>query len=232
MLELFKKKTDDFIPENIDTNINEKDYLCFKNIQEADAWGKDIYGKYGEEYKYIVKQLREHDKHENPYKISVDSLGRYCGYEFKQINDMMRGITNERFDYNIKINNILTSLYRSPVLKERMVLYRIVCQKVIDKIIENDKSGLPFVEDGFMSTALAYVGVEDMKETCLLKIYLNYYEEQNVHGLYVNEYTNKRSETELLLMPGLFIRLLDKPYWDESFGKWVYKVTVFPMRVL
>ena len=120
MFELFKKN-DDFIPSNIDVNINDNDYLRFRNIQEADDWGKDFYGKYGEKYKYIVKQLSEHDKKENSYKISADSLGGYCGYEYIQINSMMRGITNESLDYNIKINNILTTLYRSPVIKEKMI---------------------------------------------------------------------------------------------------------------
>ena len=61
MFELFKKN-DDFIPSNIDVNINDNDYLRFRNIQEADDWGKDFYGKYGEKYKYIVKQLSEHEK--------------------------------------------------------------------------------------------------------------------------------------------------------------------------
>lgn len=231
MFELFKKN-DDFIPSNIDVNINDNDYLRFRNIQEADDWGKDFYGKYGERYKYIVKQLSEHDKKENSYKISADSLGGYCGYEYIQINSMMRGITNESLDYNIKINNILTTLYRSPVIKEKMILYRVVSRDVADKIIEKEKENSAFAENAFMSTALSYDGINDIEEPCLLKIYLNYYPDQNVHGLYVNEYTDKRSETELLLMPGLYIRMLDKPYWDESFKKWVYKVTVFPMRIL
>ena len=145
---------------------------------------------------------------------------------------MMRGITNESLDYNIKINNILTTLYRSPVIKEKMILYRVVSRDVADKIIEKEKENSAFAENAFMSTALSYDGINDIEEPCLLKIYLNYYPDQNVHGLYVNEYTDKRSETELLLMPGLYIRMLDKPYWDESFKKWVYKVTVFPMRIL
>ena len=57
MFELFKKN-DDFIPSNIDVNINDNDYLRFRNIQEADDWGKDFYGKYGEKYKYIVRKKK------------------------------------------------------------------------------------------------------------------------------------------------------------------------------
>lgn len=223
------KDAKDFVPNNIDVDIDDNDYLQFKTIQEADAWGKAVYGKYGEEYKGISALLRKHAERTrtNWYKISADSIGMYCGNEFKQINSLMRGISNENADYNIKINNILFSMYRTPVLEQKMILYRVVSQKIISEIMERDKEKFDFLENGFMSTALSYECIKNIEEPCMLKIYLNYYGCKNVYGLYVNEYTNKRDETELLLMPGLYIRLLDKPYMDQIIGKWVYKVTVF-----
>lgn len=152
------KGAKDFVPNNIDVDIDDNDYLKFKTIQEADAWGKVVYGKYGEEYKGISALLRKHVERTrtNWYKISADSIGMYCGNEFKQINSLMRGISNENADYNIKINNILFSMYRTPVLEQKMILYRVVSQKIISEIMERDKEKSDFLENGFMSTALSY----------------------------------------------------------------------------
>ena len=217
---MIKERLKEFKYGKFIKNINESDYLEFKEVNDAEEWGKNHYSKWSEEYKRNMNIIK---------KVIIDScvtsvIECYCGYSYREINRYLR--FNRDNEYNLEremATTLAIMLSMAPRVPENIVAYRLVCDDFVKKIIENNKSGIPTIEKGFISTSLlkeiidsdeAYSGHNN-----LLKIYVP----KNTIGIYVNGVA-KRSEQELLLLPNGYFRLIKSPYIDGK--KKVYECEI------
>ena len=149
----------------------------------------------------------------------------YCGYSYKQINNFLRnGIDSEENLYREMADILSMVLCSAPRIPCNLVLYRMVNDEFIDKLIEQNKQDIPtpIQEKGFMSTSLIKDIVNENEAYAAEKNVLKIYVEQSTIGIYVNSVT-RRSEEEMLLFPNMHLGLSDYPHKDIDSGKIVYE---------
>lgn len=208
-------------------------YHEFTSMKEADEWGKEKYSDWAESYKEIFLITAQYK--EGSILHVVDPVDMYLGYEYERINDYLRTGEPADSDYNIRIriSNLIMAISCAPVIGQKIVLYRQVPAKMIEEMIGRNKgtNQLPYQEKGFMSTSL-------LKTSCakscgnseyMLKIYVEDF--CPIHAIYANVIRG-RDEAELLLPPGLFMRMAGYPYKDEGTGKTIYETQLFSMNSL
>lgn len=200
---------------------NKEKYKEFKNAEEAQVWGMTHYGHWAEQYKNTMKFARNAVKG----SLCTAPLECYCGYSYRQINQFMRNDADNEYNTYRELADILSIvLCSAPRIPCNLVLYRLVNEEFIEKLIEANKENTPtpIQEKGFMSTSLLKDITNESEpyaaENNLLKIYV----QEETIGVYVNAVT-KRSEEEMLLFPNMYLGLSSYPYTDKENGRKVFE---------
>lgn len=199
---------------------DKESYKEFKDKEEAKRWGNVVYSNWAENYKKKQRQIRQLKTHAH---LCIDPVEQYCGYTYEHINAVLRGTKEDKTGiYEQMINLLLWELYEAPRIPCDLVLYRLVSDEFVDKLIKCNRAEepVPLQEKGFMSTSLC----KDITSTeghylqfnKLLKIYV----EKGTVGAYTSIVAGK-SEEEMLLLPNRYLALVEYPYIDA--GKEVYE---------
>lgn len=204
--------------------INKSEYRTFTSRDEADNWGNSIYSAWAK--KYVRTMNLTHSISPRNISIQTSALECYCGYCYRQINSYMRGNDSVENIF-IEAAHILSLIIASaPPIPEKIVVYRLVCDKFVDDMLENNRHNRPIIESAFLSTSLL-IDVSYQEEWYsanknMLKIYVP----QNILGVYVNPITN-RGECEMLISPNNALRLIEYPYRDNTINKDIYECELF-----
>ncbi len=196
-------------------------YKEFRTATEAEEWGMEIYQNWANKYKEVMKLAK---------KIELDRMFTapiecYCGYTYREINNFLRNevdIESNRYREMADILSIV--LCSAPRIPINLILYRLVSDEFISELIRLNKqdSPIPIQEKGFISTSLIKDIVNENEayasERNLLKIYV----ESDTVGIYVNAIA-RRSEQEMLLIPNMYLALVEYPYIDQLIGKTVFE---------
>lgn len=200
---------------------NKKEYLEFKNQEEAHAWGMEHYKNWADKYKSVMQMSKMAIKG----SFCNAPLECYCGYSYRQINEFLRyEEDDECHTYRELADFLSVVLCSAPRIPHDLVLYRMVNDGFIDMLIEKNKQkfSTPIQEKGFMSTSLLKDIANESEpyaaENNLLKIFVP----KDTIGIYVNSVT-RRSEEEMLLFPNMFLGLISYPYKDEETGKMMFE---------
>lgn len=224
MFSVFKKKEKKY--GKLRRIINDKEeYLEINSQDEASEWGTALYSEWSNKYKEVMKIARGglHGSH------IKSPLQCYCGWSYRNINEYLREGRDDSLGRNRELSNLLMVLLCSaPRIPEDLILYRIVDDRFINKLIQKNKVGSAIQERGFMSTSL----LKDIarqeepynRGNNMLKIYVP----KGTIGVYVNV-VDKRNEEEILLFPNYFLGLIDYPYTDEDTEKVIYECKLFEL---
>lgn len=199
-------------------------YVHFKEKKEAEQWGMQHYELWALKYKMIMNMAQ--DVLRGAY--ANKTVEAYCGYKYREVNTFLR--TDEDCDNGTykEVADILSlAICTAPRIPCDVVLYRMVEDDFIKQLIQCNKkcNPVPVLEKGFMSTSLLKrIAFEDNRNN-LLKIYVK----KNTCGIYVNAVA-KRGEEEMLLLPNMFLRLIEYPYLDEESGKTIYECKLIDMN--
>lgn len=202
---------------------DKKSYVHFIEEKDAEQWGMLHYKLWATKYKKIMSMAQ--DVLRGTYANKPIEV--YCGYKFREINTFLR--TDEECDNGTyrEVADILSIVIcGAPRIPCNVVLYRVVDEDFINQLIMCNKrcNPVPVLEKGFMSTSLLKrIAFEDDRKN-LLKIYV----EKDICGIYVNAVT-KRDEEEMLLLPNMYLRLIEYPYFDEESGKTIYECKLLDM---
>lgn len=196
-------------------------YREFLTEDESREWGKAHYGKWANNYRKQMRLAKGYTKDD----YVLESIERYCGYNYKKINEGLRnGFETSNIMYRMLANVLSMILCGAPRIPDNIVLYRVVGKEAIQQILKNNELYTQSKELGFLSTSMLKSIVnngEFARGEALLKMYVK----KGTVGVYVNEVTC-RNEEEILLPPGLFIRILGTPYLDKIINKLVYECEV------
>lgn len=203
---------------SIDSNINKDEYKNFKSTLEAEKWGMQYYRKWGKHYLNSMKATKGIIK-ENGISNSIEY---YCGETYRWINQYLRtGIDNSLSKTYANIADTLTIiLCLAPRVSENIIVYRLVNNEFIERLIEANKQGIWVQENGFLSTSLTENIVNNNEYYSSYNNLLKIYVKSNTVGVYVNAVT-KRQEEELLLAPNGYLKLLEYPYKKNN--RFVYE---------
>lgn len=203
---------------NID---DKKEYIEFKNQEEARTWGIKYYKKWADKYKRVMQMSKRAIK----CSLCDEPLECYCGYSYRQINEFLRyDKDNENHTYRELADILSIVLCSAPRIPHNLILYRMVNDEFIDMLIKKNKQKLPtpIQEKGFMSTSLLKDIAKENEpyavENSLLKIFVS----KDTIGVYVNAITS-RNEEEMLLFPNMYLGLVSYPYKDEKIRKTIYE---------
>lgn len=215
----------DLTDNDIEPIDNPENYREFKNKDEAEQWGRNIYDLWGQEVKRFenVKRRSSMFSDDNPWVYSP--LQWYCGEGYKQINKYYRTGRSINDKYKYMAIRISEELLLAPRIPENIVLYRYVDEEFMNELInatKNNKSKR-YYEKGFMSTSLLKSIIKDAydkyersqyapSQLYLLKLYVD----KGTAGAYVNSIV-KRDEFEMLLQNNLFLQICKKPYYDHEY---------------
>lgn len=196
-------------------------YNEFLNDNECDAWGRSIYKEWAKKYEKIMHSL-------NGIALSNAPIECYCGYTYQQINNYLRtGIDEHSLNkYREMTQLIVYAMVNAPRVPCNLIAYRLVSDEFIKEMINRNRIlSKSIKEKGFMSVSLVKTSLLEQNEAYsdyinLLKIYLK----KNQIGFYTNSIeSTTRGEKELLLAPGLYLRMIEYPYKDKDSGKVIYE---------
>ncbi|MDE5553386.1 MAG: hypothetical protein K2I67_02455 [Malacoplasma sp.] len=197
--------------------IDKLSYREFSDSNESSEWGNKIYKQWAENYKSTSEKVKSVDA-PPCCEIPFES---YCGNNYLSTNSNLR-------DSNVNETNeehyvLFREICSAPVIPENIVVYRLVCDEVIERLttIRDDKPYI-YEEKGFMSTSLLKSIVKSDEQYTEHKNMLKIYVSKNTIGVYVNVIT-KRSEEEILFVSGMRLGLINKPYNDKAIGKTIYE---------
>ena len=212
----------------INDTINTNEYREFENQEEAELWGKEHFDEWASNHKKMFQLTL---KYGNPLLHLADPADMYFGDKHADINKALRKETaydSVPRDIVSYTGNLMMTIFSAPVIGEKVVLYKQVPKKMVKKLVEYNKKGVPYLEKGFLSTSM-------VKECCanhcgsseyMLKIYVDDY--APIHAIFANA-IRVSSEEELLLPPKMYMRMVKYPYVDEVTGKIVYEVRLINM---
>lgn len=206
----------------MNNNIISSDYIEFKEDATAEEWGNKHYGEWAQSYK---RNMEVANKVIETSSLS-SSLECYCGYNYRQINEYLRfGIIDTSTNLYKQMSDILAViLSMAPRIPDNIIVYRLVCDEFINKLIENNKKGIPTQEKGFISTSLTKNILKSEEFYSDHKNLIKIYVKAKSVGIYVNG-VEKRHEQEVLLYPNGYFKLLKNPY--EENNKKVYECELF-----
>ena len=209
---------------NID---NKKEYLEFKNQEEAQTWGMEHYKNWADKYKRVMRMSRTAIKG----SLCDAPVECYCGYSYRQINEFLRYEKDDEYHTYRELADILSVvLCSAPRIPHDLVLYRIVNDEFIDILIEKNRQKLPtpVQEKGFMSASLLKDIVNEKEPYAAGNNLLKIFVPKDTIGIYVNAVT-RRNEEEMLLFPNMFLGLMSYPYKDGETGKMVFECQLIKM---
>lgn len=202
---------------NID---NREEYIEFKNKMEARKWGLNYYDAWSNKYKETMRNARIANN-----GCFYKPIECYCGYSYLKINNYLRYGSDNINDNYRELANILSIIVCSaPKIPFDVILYRMVNDEFIEKLIEKNKMEIPtpIKETGFMSTSLIKDIVNQSEPYASEKNLLKIYVKKETIGVYVNSVI-MRNEEKILIMPNMFLGLIAYPYRDDESGKLVYE---------
>ncbi|MGN1141098.1 MAG: ADP-ribosyltransferase [Oliverpabstia sp.] len=214
----------------ININIPREDFHEFESAKEAEIWGQEKYKAWSETYKNIFHMTTQY-KEGTPLHV-VDPADMYFGFKYHEINEILRTDKTNNYtpDLPFYISNLIMAVFSAPIIGEKIVLYRHVSKKMVQEMVSRnkDKNCLPYEEKGFMSTSMvkACCAKNCGNHDYILKMYVE--DRAPIHAIYAN-LIRQRTEKELLLPPGLYIRMAGYPYHDEETGKTIIEVQLFSM---
>ena len=195
-------------------NLDKSSYRSFSTIEEAEEWGNKYYGKWAEEYKTNIINLKQIFE-----SSGYSAIEEYCGHDYKNINSIL---WDERLDnasdlYKIKINTMLISIALAPRIPENIVVYRGVLNSFIRELKIDRKKDFWKRNKGFLSTSLISNFELDHGYEAILRIYLP----KGTYGAYVTNVSGRSQEQEILFLPNAYLKLLDsKRIYKEKIGKY------------
>lgn len=199
---------------------NKENYKEFISKEESKKWGKIHYSDWGKKYTNLMKSVKE-KLSMKIFEIPVES---YCGNTYSSINRYLRNDIHSTSNYEREISDMLIiAIHSAPRIPNDIIVYRLVSDNFIQKLIENNKNGKHFTkEKGFISTStLKSITELDERYTTydnMLKIYVP----KGMLGLYVNSVTGRKEE-EILFPPNLDLSLIKYPYKDKETKKTIYE---------
>ena len=195
-------------------NLDKSSYRSFSTEEEAEEWGNKYYGKWSEEYKTNIINLKQIFE-----SSGYSAIEEYCGHDYKNINSIL---WDERLDnasdlYKIKINTMLLSIALAPRIPENIVVYRGVSNSFIRELKSDRKKDFWKRYKGFLSTSLISNFELDHGYEAILRIYLP----KGTYGAYVTNVSGRSQEQEILFLPNAYLKLLDsKRIYKEKIGKY------------
>lgn len=206
----------------IDDKSENKEFLT---AEECKKWG-EYYSDWTKRYKEIMSLF---ERIKPDYSLESAPIECYCGNSYRGINEFLRfGYHSDKHVYDKMVDILIMTLCSAPKIKDNIVVYRVVNDVFIKELIENNKLSdpIPTQEIGFMSTSLlkdiVNVYSDGGSGQYLLKIYVP----KGTVGIYVNTVT-RRDEEEILLAPNNYLRLIEYPYYDES-----YSIRIFECQLI
>lgn len=206
---------------------DKKEYLEFKNQEEAQTWGIENYKNWADKYKQVMQMSKKTIKG----SLCGAPLECYCGYSYRQINEFLRyEKDDEGHNYRELADILSVVLCSAPRVPHDLVLYRMVNDEFIKALIKKNKQAqpAPIQEKGFMSTSLlkniANENESYARQNNILKIFVP----KDTIGVYVNVVTS-RSEEEMLLFPNMYLGLESYPHEDEETGKMMFECQLIKM---
>lgn len=209
---------------NID---DKKEYLEFKNQEEARSWGIEHYKDWADKYKRVMQMSKMAIKG----SLCDAPLECYCGYSYRQINEFLRYEKDDEYHTYRELADILSIvLCSAPRVPHDLVLYRMVNDEFIKVLIEKNKQALPtpIQEKGFMSTSLLKNIANETESYASQNNILKIFVPKDTIGVYVDAITS-RSEEEMLLFPNMYLGLVSYPYKDEETGKMIFECQLIKM---
>lgn len=209
---------------NID---DKKEYLEFKNQEEARSWGIEHYKDWADKYKRVMQMSKMAIKG----SLCDAPLECYCGYSYRQINEFLRYEKDDEYHTYRELADILSIvLCSAPRVPHDLVLYRMVNDEFIKVLIEKNKQALPIPiqEKGFMSTSLLKNIANETESYASQNNILKIFVPKDTIGVYVDAITS-RSEEEMLLFPNMYLGLVSYPYKDEETGKMMFECQLIKM---
>lgn len=206
---------------------DKKEYLEFKNQEEARSWGIEHYKNWADKYKRVMQMSKRAIKG----SLCGEPLECYCGYSYRQINEFLRYEKDNEYHTYRELADILSIILCSaPRVPHDLVLYRMVNDEFIKVLIEKNKQALPtpIQEKGFMSTSLLKNIANETESYASQNNILKIFVPKDTIGVYVNAVTS-RSEEEMLLFPNMYLGLVSYPYKDEETGKMMFECQLIKM---
>lgn len=200
-------------------------YKELLTVEECRKWG-DYYSNWAKRYKEVMSLT---EKIKTQHSLETSTIECYCGYTYREINEFLR--FEHHFNkhlYDKMVDILIMTLCSAPKIKDDIVVYRVVNDVFIKELIRNNKlpDSIPTQEKGFLSTSLlkniVNVYSDGDSGLYLLKIYVP----KGTVGIYVNPVTG-RYEEEILLAPNNYLRLIEYPYYDES-----YSIKIFECQLI
>lgn len=200
-------------------------YKHFTSIDMATEWARKYYSDWSRKYEDIYGPGNHNclgNYMEN--SGSDDPIRNYCGLGAKNLNGYLRRTAKPCLDQTNYNDALVTLLLFAPRIPENVVVYRYVPDIVIKAILNENKAGRHYTDNGFMSCSLLFDPPD--------KQHFNHH--QNVLELHVDEHTVgayvnliqkcERYEYELLILRNAQMFLIDYPYKREN-------RMVYPMRL-
>lgn len=202
--------------------------MSFMSELDAEQWGNNNYAAWSTKYKQNMRIAAEIEGRNTAYPFAT--IERYCGYEYRQINNYLRGcFDDELFAVYKEMSHILTMLIcDAPTISNNIVVYRMACDEFIDHLYQQNKNGKPAVEKGFMSTGLLENIAEQSDPYAEHKHILKIYVPKGTPGIYVNSIA-KRSEQEILIAPNRFLGMINYPHVEKN-GKTMIECKLLNME--
>lgn len=211
--------------------IDSADYKSFYSFQEAEEWGKLHYNKWAQNYKKTMPLASDIMRDRS---VASAPLEFYCGHCYRDMNSYLRNgpAVSYRCQAVTLCDVLIVSLCHAPRVPEQIVVYRLVCDEFIQKLLADNKAGTYTTEFGFLSTSLLaniidHTEEQYSKHNSLLKIYVP----RGTVGIYVNSVT-ARVEQEMLFAPRRGLALVAPPYFDTDIGKNVFECRLINMEVV
>lgn len=205
---------------------NKSKYKEFLTVEECRKWREYYYSDLAKRYKEVMSLT---EKIKTQHYLETATVECYCGYSYIEINKLLRlGSISDKKLYDKMADVLIMTLCSAPRIPENIVVYRVIDKSFIEDMIRHNKLSrpTPIQEKGFMSTSLLQNIIntysESVEEPHLLKIYVP----KNTIGIYVNSIT-KRDEEEILLAPNNYLRIIEYPYYDES-----YSIKIFECQLI
>lgn len=208
---------------------HKESYLEFNSPQKARSWGMSHY----EQWSKLYKRQMEFAEQVIKTSLCTAPIECYCGESYRNINEYLRQGIDTKNNLYRELSDILSLvLCSAPKIPCNLVLYRMVNDDFIHILIEKNKQSTPCPaqEMGFMSTSLLKSITNQSEAYAAEKNLLKIYVPKDTIGIYVNAVT-KRSEEEILLLPGMFLGLAAYPYQDKETGKTIYECNLLAFYI-
>ncbi|WP_324825060.1 ADP-ribosyltransferase [Sinanaerobacter sp. ZZT-01] len=186
-------------------------YKEFLTIEEASDWGEKIYKEWSSHYLNNTDIMGLLGRKTTSHMTAP--IQYYLGYVHRNVNAYLRGTEQKKsLKISALIDFLIYLLLDAPRIPEDIIVYRIVPDYFISKMISDFNNGIPTCEEGFLSTSLVKNALLSSSEwkfkaSHILRIRVP----RNTVGIYATLIESRIDEQEMMLFPGGFIRPIGDP---------------------